>query len=267
MAAAATIWLDFAPMAQAAPIDDPMFTFTFVDLSGDAGSGSLDATLVGAGEYHATSGSLTLTGSHFAGSYSLVPGGPGVSNVGAALSYDNDIYPLATAELDLNGLLFGNADHLINLYELGGQLNFSIYQNDGSGIPILDFLSPESDFSLAEVTPAPEPATLTLFTFGLLGLAWIHRRRGQSCFMTNSTRRFRPPGAKWISPVYSLEHVAELTSGGGNQSFRWRRPNEPAALEPLRVERHAQPIMLKDLQQVTTFATKNVKITGVRVAA
>ena len=180
MAAAATIWLDFIPMSQAAPIGDPMFTFTFVDISGDAGSGSLDATLVGAGEYNATSGSLTLTGSHFPGSYSLVPGGPGISDIGAVLGYDNDIYPSATAELDSNGLLFGDANHLIDLSDLGGQLNFTIYENDGSGIPIEGFISPESDFSLAEVTPAPEPATLTLFTSGLLGLAWISRRRGRS---------------------------------------------------------------------------------------
>jgi hypothetical protein len=179
-AAAATLWLDFTPMAQATPIDDPMFTFSFVDLSGDAGSGSLDATIVSADEYHATSGSLTLTGIDFPGSYSLVSGGPGETDIGAILTYDNDIYPSATDELDSNGLLFGNANQLIDFSDVAGQLNFTIYEHDGSGIPIEAFYLPESDFSVTEVTPAPEPATLTLFTSGLLGLAWIKRRRGQS---------------------------------------------------------------------------------------
>jgi PEP-CTERM motif len=177
MAAAATFTLEFTPMAQAAPIDDPMFTFSFVDLSGDAGSGSLDASLVTAGEYNATSGSLTLTGSHFPGSYSLVPGGPGETDLGAVLTYDNDIYPSATDELDSNGLLFGNANQLINLSDVAGQLNITFYENDGSGVPIEGFFAPESDFSVALVTPAPEPATLTLFTSGLLGLGWMRRRR------------------------------------------------------------------------------------------
>ena len=180
IAAAATIWLHLTPMAQAAPIDDPMFTYSFIDLSGDAGSGSLDATLVSPGEYNATSGSLTITGSNFPGSYSLVPGGPGEADIGAVLTYDDDIYPSATAELDSNGLLFGNANQLIDFSDVAGQLNFTIYENDGSGIPIEAFYLPESDFSVAEVTPAPESATLTLFTSGLLGLAWIKRRRGQN---------------------------------------------------------------------------------------
>src|ERR1019366_10143277 len=85
--------------------------------------------------------------------------------------------------------------------------------------------------------------------------------------MTNSARHFRPPCAKWISPIYPLQHVAELSGRDGDHAIRWRGPNEPAAFQALRVERHAKPIMPKDLQQVATFATENVKIAGVRIAA
>ena len=58
---------------------------------------------------------------------------------------------------------------------------------------------------------------------------WVQEIRLLS--MTNSARRFRPPCAKWISPIYPLQHVAELSGGDGDHAIRRRGPNEPAALQ------------------------------------
>ena len=46
--------------------------------------------------------------------------------------------------------------------------------------------------------------------------------------MTNSARRFRPPCAKWISPICPLRHVAGLSGGDRDHAIRGRGPTEPA---------------------------------------
>src|SRR6185295_9129343 len=44
-------------------------------------------------------------------------------------------------------------------------------------------------------------------------------------------------------------------------------PDKATALQPLRIERHANPVMPNNFNQVTSGAPKNVQIAGVRVAA
>jgi hypothetical protein len=82
----------------------------------------------------------------------------------------------------------------------------------------------------------------------------------------NLTRRFGPPGASRVPPIDPFEHLAELSGGDGDGAIRWRGPDEPAAFEPFGVKRHTNAVMPEDLQEVAAFATKNVKIAGVRIA-
>ena len=54
-----------------------------------------------------------------------------------------------------------------------------------------------------------------------------------------------PPGSLRISPVSSLQHIAELRRGYRKRAIDRRRPDEFAAFQSLGVERHAEPIMPK----------------------
>jgi hypothetical protein len=168
----AAICMISAPMAQATPIGDPMFTYTF-DFVGNVGSGSLNTTLVSAGEYNATSGSLTITGGSYAGSYSLVPGGPSLAT-DDSINYDNDIFPSSTAELDGLGLLFGNATYLIDIDEETGDV-FLAATDIATGVTACcTNTGPESDFSVSEV---PEPASFALFGAALIAFGAARRRK------------------------------------------------------------------------------------------
>ena len=69
-----------------------------------------------------------------------------------------------------------------------------------------------------------------------------------------------------IAPIDALEHVSELRHRDRNDAVRDRRPNEPAAFQPLGVERHAQPIVPQNLDQLAAFAAEHVEIAAVRVA-
>src|ERR1700687_6140774 len=81
----------------------------------------------------------------------------------------------------------------------------------------------------------------------------------------SSDGRFRSPTAHRVAPVDSLEHVAELRSRDRHHTIRRRGPDEPAALEPLGVERHPKAVVPKDLQQIPSAPPEDVKITGMRV--
>src|SRR3954447_20214890 len=71
----------------------------------------------------------------------------------------------------------------------------------------------------------------------------------------------------WVSPVNPVEHIGELRRRNRYRTVGRRRPDKAAALQPLRIERHANPVMPDDLDQVASGAAKNVQIAGVRVAA
>jgi len=68
-----------------------------------------------------------------------------------------------------------------------------------------------------------------------------------------------------VSPVNSVQHVAQLRRRDRNRPVRRRRPNESAMFQSLRVKRHADPIMPDDLDQPASGSPKDVQIASVRV--
>src|SRR6266403_3328601 len=85
-------------------------------------------------------------------------------------------------------------------------------------------------------------------------------------------KRQRLSGTFWtegmtrIPPVDPVEHVGELRRRDSNHAVGRRWPDEAAFLQPLGVERHAEPVMPKNLNQVTSGASEDVKIAGMRIA-
>src|SRR3954470_21992437 len=77
----------------------------------------------------------------------------------------------------------------------------------------------------------------------------------------------RPERMAWVSPVNPVEHIGELRRRDRYRTIGRRRPDKAAALQPLRIERHADPVMPDDFNQIASGAAKNVQIAGVRVAA
>src|SRR5947207_158331 len=55
----------------------------------------------------------------------------------------------------------------------------------------------------------------------------------------------------WVPPIDSVQHVCELRRRDSNHAIGQRWPDEAALLQPLGVERHAEPVMPKNLNQVT----------------
>jgi len=70
----------------------------------------------------------------------------------------------------------------------------------------------------------------------------------------------------WVPPIDSVQHVCELRRRDSNHTIGRRWPDEAALLQPLGVERHAEPVMPKNLNQVTSGASEDVKIAGMRIA-
>src|SRR6266404_7455834 len=69
-----------------------------------------------------------------------------------------------------------------------------------------------------------------------------------------------------IPPIDSVEHVRQLRGRDPNYAIRRRWPDEAALLQPFGVERHTETIMPKDLDQVTSGASEDVKITCMGIA-
>jgi hypothetical protein len=88
----------------------------------------------GGGTWLATSGNLTVTGGSDVGTYTLIPGGPGVttSPFGSFL-YDNVITASANPALDVDGFLFGVAGKEINVWGNSAD-NYSFYDSPGPGV-------------------------------------------------------------------------------------------------------------------------------------
>src|SRR6516162_6054737 len=77
----------------------------------------------------------------------------------------------------------------------------------------------------------------------------------------------RPPGSHRIASVNAVKHIGQLRCTNRDHSVGRRRPDEPATLQPFGIERHANAVMPENLDQMTAFATKHIKIAGVRIAA
>jgi hypothetical protein len=174
---------------------DPAYVFTYSDLSGDAGYGTLNSVPDGLGDdgMHAFSGSLTVTSSAGGalplGVYPLIPQGPGVTlSPGGNFLDDNLIYPANDAGsganngadgfapisnpsyLDVFGLLFGKGGREINIWGTGGGDYAFVFAPPAYGGAFTG-----GTFKLA----APEPGSLTLLGIGAAGLlaaAWRRRR-------------------------------------------------------------------------------------------
>src|SRR5437667_138442 len=70
----------------------------------------------------------------------------------------------------------------------------------------------------------------------------------------------------WVPAIDSVQHVCEWRRRDSNPAIGRRLPDEAALLQPLGVERHAEPVMPKNLNQVTSGASEDVKIAGMRIA-
>src|SRR4051812_21116911 len=62
----------------------------------------------------------------------------------------------------------------------------------------------------------------------------------------------RPERMTRVPPVNSIEHIGELRCRDRYRTLGRRRPDKAAALQPLRIERHADPVMPDDLDQVAS---------------
>ena len=100
---------------------EPLFNFSYA-IGADTGYGSVSVTDNGGGEFLATAGSVTvtgtLTGTPANGStYPLYAGGPGVTtSPDGEFDFDNLIYPSTNPWMDLDGLLFVSGAFEINLW-------------------------------------------------------------------------------------------------------------------------------------------------------
>src|SRR5580700_1644458 len=69
-----------------------------------------------------------------------------------------------------------------------------------------------------------------------------------------------------VPPIDPVEHVSELRRRDSNYAISRRRPDESALLQPLGVQRHAEAVVPKNLDQVTSSASEDVKIARMRIA-
>lgn len=68
-----------------------------------------------------------------------------------------------------------------------------------------------------------------------------------------------------MAPVDPLKKITELRGGDGNDAVSWGWPDEPTTFKALGVERRAERIVPKNLDQVTALAAEDKEITSVWV--
>src|ERR1700675_1021041 len=81
------------------------------------------------------------------------------------------------------------------------------------------------------------------------------------------SRALRAERMARVPPVDAVEHVGELRRRDRYRAISRRRPHESPVLQPLGVQRHADPVMPNNLNQVAPDTSKNVQIAGMRVPA
>src|SRR5512135_493470 len=69
-----------------------------------------------------------------------------------------------------------------------------------------------------------------------------------------------------VPPIDSVEHVGELRRRDSDHPVGRRWPDEPALLQPLGIQRHAKAVVPKNLDQVTSGTSEDVKIARMRIA-
>jgi hypothetical protein len=124
---------DWSVALSASPLTssfDPLFNYAF-DTDPDTGYGTLNTTDNGNGQFLATVGNLVVTSGPDIGSYSLVPGGPGVTiSPSGYFYYDNLLYPSMDPAIDLDGLVFSGSGLEINIYSNGPD-SYTFYDDNG----------------------------------------------------------------------------------------------------------------------------------------
>ena len=111
----------------------PIIDFSF-SIPPETAYGSINVTDEGGGKWLATAGSLTVTGGSDVGTYTLIPGGPGiVTSPLGSFYYDNVITPSANPALDVDGLLFGVTGKELNVWGNSAN-NYSFYDSTGPGV-------------------------------------------------------------------------------------------------------------------------------------
>jgi hypothetical protein len=109
---------------------EPVFDFAFTN-GIDMGSGSLNTTDNGNGQFLATAGTLNVTAGQDVGAYPLYPGGPATtSSPSGYFTYNNVLYPSVDPGIDLEGLLFIGSGLEINIFSNGAD-NYEFYDNTG----------------------------------------------------------------------------------------------------------------------------------------
>ena len=109
---------------------EPLFDFAFTN-GIDMGSGSLNTTDNGNGQFLATAGTLNVTAGQDVGSYPLYPGGPATTpSPSGYFTYNNVLYPSVDPGIDLEGLLFIGSGLEINIFSNGPD-DYEFYDNTG----------------------------------------------------------------------------------------------------------------------------------------
>jgi hypothetical protein len=183
---------------------DPVYNFVF-SIQGNIGYGSINTVasgLPGDAGYHAFSGTITVTGGNYLGTYSLVTGGPTVVSTSSldtngTTYYDNLLYPGNDAGsgaengkgsgnvttnpsyLDTSGLLFSSGGASINIWGLGGSdgYEFDYYSNNTMTPYTPGTFNLVQDADPPSVSTVPEPAAGLVFGMMSAGAGYIGWRR------------------------------------------------------------------------------------------
>jgi len=172
-------------IAPAALADSFDYTFTYGSV---VATGTLTGSLVAAGEYDITGGTITITGSAIDGSGIFVPvqeNGNFYTGGGTILSFaplpDTDLFIGADPQIDSNGAFTFDIDS-----GAGAGDGIAIWSNSpgnyggfGGNWAFNDFDGGASFDAVPESVPTPEPSSFILLGSGLLGLALVAFRKAK----------------------------------------------------------------------------------------